>query len=269
MTRVLNHFLYKFLSLTLVLFCVSVALAQENTEKKKSIGGAEHETNIYGVEIGMDVPTALKAVFINAERNPGQEKPDALRKEGKSKKDIRVLYKDLPMGELQILFAQGKFVKEILLIYKKQPITDDLRLPFSASIGSNAGTIFSTSANDKSGGTPGIIDENTSIEEFGSSKRGDIDRFSARKIGNIDRNRGDLLDGTRYDDRYTIGFVDNQRLQRVWWRDEKTELDYQIRVAFVGKKLTQAGARFVPSIVQKTISVSPKDEKKFIKAMFK
>jgi hypothetical protein len=172
------------------------------------------------------------------------------------------------MGELQIVFARGKIVKEIVLLYKNAPITDDLRLPYSATIGSNSGTIFSTSASQSGSDSPAVLDGSQSIEEFGASKIGDIDKFSAKKIGNVDRGRGDLLDGTRYDDRYTVGFLDNQRLQRVWWRDEKTPEDFNIRVSFIGKKLTQAGARFVPSIVQKSISVKPDDEKKFLSKFF-
>lgn len=103
--------------------------------KEDSIGGKEHEMNIYGVQIGMDVPTALRAVFINADRKPGQEKPDAKKNEGKGGKDIRVVYKSLPEGELQIVFADGKYVKEIVLRYAQVKRVDDLRLPNSSSIG--------------------------------------------------------------------------------------------------------------------------------------
>ena len=241
---------------------------KDSKPEKESIGGKEHLSSIYGVKIGMDVPTALRAVFINAQRNPGKEKPDALRKEGKNKKDIRVLYKNLEKGELQIVFARGKIVKEIVLLYKNPPITDDLRLPYSATIGSNTGTIFSTSATQTGTDSPSVLDGNQSIEEFGASKLGDIDKFSAKKIGNVERGRGDLLDGTRYDDRYTVGFMNNQKLQRIWWRDEKTSAGFSVRISFIGKKLTEAGARFVPSVVQKTISVKPKDEKKFEVAFF-
>ncbi|MBA2737638.1 MAG: hypothetical protein H0U50_12730, partial [Pyrinomonadaceae bacterium] len=107
----------------------------KNGEKAASIGGKEHEAEILGVKIGMNVPTALEAVFVNANRKAGQEKPDAQRKEGKDKKDIRVVYKDLPQGELQIVFADGKFVKEVALKYAKPPGIDDLRLPYTGFIG--------------------------------------------------------------------------------------------------------------------------------------
>jgi hypothetical protein len=101
----------------------------------KSIGGKEHEDNILGVKLGMDVQTALEAVFVNAHRKPGQEKPDAMRQEGKDKKDIRVLYNDLSVGKLQIVFAEGKWVKEIVLLYAVQPRVSDLRLPSTSFIG--------------------------------------------------------------------------------------------------------------------------------------
>ena len=76
-------------------------------QEVKSIGGKEHDDNILGVKIGMTVPQALEAVFVNANRKPAQEKPDVMRQEGSDKKDIRVLYNDLKIGKLQIVFAQG------------------------------------------------------------------------------------------------------------------------------------------------------------------
>ncbi|MFL6211470.1 MAG: hypothetical protein ACJ74W_21655 [Pyrinomonadaceae bacterium] len=104
-------------------------------EQEKSIGGKEHEDNILGVRIGMDVPTALEAVFRNGQRKPGQEKPDAKKNEGKDNKDVRVLYKGLKVGELSIVFAEGKWVKEIMLIYAGAIPVDTLRLPYSSNIG--------------------------------------------------------------------------------------------------------------------------------------
>ncbi|MEZ5425348.1 MAG: hypothetical protein R2747_03705 [Pyrinomonadaceae bacterium] len=260
------------LSLLVLVFVPNLVSGQEKAEKnaqpEKSIGGQEHQSEIYGVRIGMDIPTALRTVFINANRKPGQEKPDAMRREGKDKKDIRILYKDLPKGELQIVFAEGKLVREISLLYREAPLVDELRLPYTSTIGSNSSTIYSTSAEQGGVSAPAINDGSTSIEEFGSKKQGDIDQFSAKKIGNISRSQPDLLDGARYDDRYSVGFTDNLKLQRIWWREEKTEIEFRVRVAFIGKKVTQAGGRFVPSIVQKTVSVSPDDEevfKKFLK----
>jgi hypothetical protein len=96
----------------------------------------EHDAEIHGVRVGMDVPAALEAVFINAGRKPGEERPDAKRNEGK---DVRVVYKKLPRGELQILFAEGKWVKEIVLAYAARPTYDDLRLAPTGSM-SGAGT---------------------------------------------------------------------------------------------------------------------------------
>jgi hypothetical protein len=101
---------------------------------QKSIGGPQHEDNILGVRIGMDVPTALKTVFDNSGRKPGQEKPDAKRNEGKDNKDVRVLYKSIKEGEVQIVFAEGKWVKEILLVYAGPIPIDALRLPYSSNI---------------------------------------------------------------------------------------------------------------------------------------
>jgi len=200
----------------LVAFCfVTISEAQDNSGNKKnegastSIGGKEHDAEIVGVKIGMDVPTALQAVFINANRQPGQEKPDSKRNEGKDKKDIRILYKNLPQGDLQIVFAEGKVVKEVVLNYAKPPNIDDLRLPFSGYIGI-------------------------------------------------------ALDGDRFDDRYSVGFTDIQKLQRIWWRDEKTKDGYRVRVQFFSpNKIKDAGAKFVVTTVQKLLFVTPGDEAKF------
>jgi len=184
----------------------------KNGEKATSIGGKEHEAEILGVKIGMNVPTALEAVFVNAERKPGQEKPDAQRKEGKDGKDIRVIYKNLPQGDLQIIFAEGRVVKEVLLSYAKPPNIDDLRLAYT----------------------------------------GDIEI---------------ALDGDRYDDRYSVGFTDNQKVQRTWWRDEKTNEGYRLRLQFFSpNKIKDAGAKFVVTAVQKLLFVTPGDEAKFVQA---
>ncbi len=233
-------------------------------EPKKSIGGNEHDSEIYGVKIGMNVESALRAVFINADRLPGQEKPDALRREGRDKKNIRVLYKSLPKGELQIVFDDGEWVSQVVLTYRVEPILDDLRLPYSASIGSTTNTIYNTSATQSGVESPALNDGSMSIEEFGAKSAAKIDAYSAKKIGNVDRSQSDLLDGARYDDRYSVGYTDNLKLQKIWWRDEKTAGGYSIRVAFLGKKRTAAGGKFVPSIVRKIISLAPRDEGKYL-----
>src|SRR2546423_3082606 len=116
-----------------ILLALSAQMAVPQ-EPIKSIGGKEHDDNILGVRIGMDVETALKAVFVNANRKPGQEKPDALRHEGKDKKDVRVLYNDLKVGKLQIVFADGQWVKEITLEYAQRPTYDQLRLAPNGNI---------------------------------------------------------------------------------------------------------------------------------------
>lgn len=186
------------------------ALAQADS-KEKSIGGAEHEMNIYGVKIGMSVPAALEAVFRNANRKAGQEKPDAMRKEGKGEEDIRVLYNDLPEGQLQVVFAGGKFVKEIVLTYTSRPTIEDLRLPSSSDIG------VATS-------------------------------------------------GERYDDRYTVGFVDSKKQEKLWWRDE-SDGDYKVRLSFRSGNVLKDGQLWWQTLAQKAITVLPGDEKKFKKAM--
>ncbi len=199
-------------------FSVSQLTAQitDKTKKedksKNSIGGKEHNAEIVGVKIGMDVPTALEAVFVNSNRKTGQEKPDSKRNEGKNNKDVRVLYKNLPQGDLQIVFAEGKVVKEVLLNYAKPPNIDDLRLPYTGDIGI-------------------------------------------------------ALDGDRFDDRYSVGFTDSQKLQRIWWRDEKTTGGYSIRVQFFSpNKIKDAGAKFVVTTVQKLLHVTPGDQAKFAQA---
>ena len=238
--------------LLLFAFCfinVSQLTAQETSDKTKkeeklkksetSIGGKEHDAEIVGVKIGMNVPTALQAVFVNANRQPGQEKPDSKRNEGKDNKDIRILYKNLPQGELQIVFADGKFVKEVILKYAKPPTIDDLRLPYTGFIGDNV-----------------VINSN----------RPDV-AINASEVGNTNRERGESFDGTRFDDRYSVGFTDIQRVQRTWWRDEKTADGYSIRVQFFSpNKLKDAGAKFVVTAVQKLLIVTPGDQAKFAKA---
>jgi len=219
--------------LLLLAFCfvnVSLITAQENSDNTKSekkddksknnegtptsIGGKEHEAEILGVKVGMDVPTALQAVFINAGRQPGEEKPDAQRKEGKDGKDIRVLYKSLPQGELQIVFADGKAVKQVILKYASNQTVGNLRLP-------------------PNGGA------------------------------------GVALSGERFDDRYTIGFTDNKKQERLWWRDEKTEKGFSQRIAFTSGNLFKSGSVGQEVIVYKTISVTPGDESKFADKILK
>lgn len=195
------------------IFALANVSAQKNADNKvKSIGGEEHDSNIYGVTIGMDVATALETVFTNANRQPGQEKPDALRKEGKDNKSVRVLYKNLPKGELQIVFDEGKYVKEIILSYSEKKNIDDLRLASSSDIGS---------ANS----------------------------------------------GQRYDDRYTIGFVDSKKQEKLWWRDEKIDNQYEIRVSFLSGNILKDSTLWWQTIVQKAITVKPGDEKKFTKSV--
>lgn len=124
------------LLLAAILTCAWPAVA---TQQTKSIGGKEHDDNILGVTLGMNVPDTLKAVFVNANRAVGQEKPDAMRHEGKDDKDIRVVYNDLKVGKLQIVFAGGKWVKEIVLEYATKPLYDELRLAPNGDISAAMG----------------------------------------------------------------------------------------------------------------------------------
>jgi hypothetical protein len=202
----------RFPCLLLIVLCVAyIALAQDTN---KSIGGKEHEDNILGVKIGMTVSEALQSVFVNAHRQPGQEKPDAMRHEGADKKDIRVLYDNLKIGKLQILFAQGRWVKEIVLDYSDRPLYDELRLA---------------------------------------------------PTGNI----GDALGGQRYDDRYAIAFTEESeaKRQRIWYRDEKTQLGFRERLQFISAKKPDDGSVESKQIVRKMIAVLPADEELFLKAM--
>jgi hypothetical protein len=136
-SRLRKHFVWRLIAFACL--CAVLAAAVGFGQDVKSIGGKEHDDNILGVKIGMTVSQALEAVFVNANRKPGQEKPDAMREEGADKKDVRVLYNDLKVGKLQIVFAQGKWVKEILLDYSVKPLYDDLRLAPSGNIGDAMG----------------------------------------------------------------------------------------------------------------------------------
>lgn len=115
-----------------LVFGALIAVAE--TLQTRSIGGKEHDDNILGVKLGMTVADALQAVFVNANRHAGQEKPDVMRQEGQDRKDIRVLYNDLKVGKLQIVFAGGKWVKEIVLDYSTRPLYDELRLAPNGNI---------------------------------------------------------------------------------------------------------------------------------------
>jgi hypothetical protein len=117
-----------------MLLLVGFSLLTIASDAAQSIGGKEHDDNILGVTIGMPVSEALQTVFVNAKRQPGQEKPDAMRQEGPDKKDIRVLYNDLKLGKLQIVFANGKWVKEIVLDYATRLLYDELRLAPNGNI---------------------------------------------------------------------------------------------------------------------------------------
>ncbi|HEV7894069.1 MAG TPA: hypothetical protein VGP08_25865 [Pyrinomonadaceae bacterium] len=178
----------------------------------------EHDAEILGVRIGMDVPTALEAVFVNAKRKPGEERPDAKRNEGK---DVRVVYKKLAAGELQIVFADGKWVREVVLTYAAKPYFADLHLAPTGSIA-----------------VVGIKDKIDSVIEYGG----------------------------RYDDRYSIGYTSDRKLERFWWRDEPTPAGYRVRVGFVSERLVD-GQLAAKTIARKTVGVTPGDEEKFKSAM--
>jgi len=191
--------------LLLALFCLFFVAI--NAVSAQDIG-SPHDPSIYGVKIGMNVPATLEAVFVNAKRQPGQEKPDALRNEGNDK---RVLYK-LKEGNLQIVFADGKWVREIQMEYATPLLQDELKLLDTGNTYGNAG--------------------------------------------------GE----TRRDDRYSVGFTGDDKKERYWWRDEKTDAGFRIRIGFVSAKLTKGGLAS-KEIVRKIISVVREDKDKFSKAM--
>jgi hypothetical protein len=116
--------------------CLSLVACAAAVAQGQPAAPGEHDPEILGVRVGMDVSVALEAVFVNAKRKPGEERPDAKRSEGK---DVRVVYKKLPQGELQVLFAEGKWVKEIVLSYAAKPSYEELRLAPTGSMG-GAGT---------------------------------------------------------------------------------------------------------------------------------
>ncbi|HYH86704.1 MAG TPA: hypothetical protein VEX60_14730 [Pyrinomonadaceae bacterium] len=232
MTRALAKKFASRARLIAALFAVAlyapVAFAQEKTQdapQAKPQTGAlgEHKDQILGVRIGMSVPEALKAVFEHTATSPAPQKPDALKEEGKDKKDIRIAYKNLNEGELQIVFAGGKqgLVREITLVYAKQPTMSDLKLPPTGSI-------------------------------------------------NVRTTRNDFLDnvineGQVYDTRYSVGFTDDQKTERYWWRDERTPGGYEVRIGFISKKIKAKNSGQVDDriLARKVIMVKPGDEKKF------
>jgi hypothetical protein len=192
-------------ALLLVALCATLAATEA---ARGQVAGSPHDAEIYGVRVGMDVPTALQAVFVSAKRQPGQEKPDALHNEGNDK---RVLYK-LQEGNLQIVFADGKWVREIQMEYAKPLMQEDLKLLDTSNTFGNAG--------------------------------------------------GE----TRHDDRYSVGYTGDDKKERYWWRDEKTDAGYRIRIGFVSAKLTKGGLSS-KEIVRKIVSVVPEDKNKFAKAV--
>lgn len=197
---------------------LALCLTLNVTASAQSAAPSEHDAEILGVRVGMDVPTALEAVFVNAKRKPGEERPDAKRTEGK---DVRVVYKKLAVGELQIVFAEGKWVKEVVLTYAAKPYFADLHLAPTGSIA-----------------VVGIKDKLDSVIEYGG----------------------------RYDDRYSIGYTSDRKLERFWWRDEPTTAGYRVRVGFVSERLVD-GQLAAKTIARKTVGVTPEDEAKFKSAM--
>lgn len=193
--------------LSVLILLAGFAAVETNAQ---NAGGSPHDASIYGVKIGMDVPSALQSVYENAHRQPGQEKPDARKNEGRDNRDVRVLYK-LKEGNLQIVFAGGKVVREIVFEYAKVLQQDDLKLLESTATFSNAG--------------------------------------------------GE----TRRDDRYSVGFTSDDKKERFWWRDEKTDAGYRIRVGFVSGKLNKGGLAS-KEVTRKLVTVVPEDADKFAKS---
>jgi len=91
------------------------------------------------------------------------------------------------MGELQIVFADGKYVRELILIYAKPLLLDDLRLPFTGSLGNSTSlTTTSTQPPPPPGSDRGKLSTDTSVLD-GTKE---IDGFNATNAGNVDRRRG-------------------------------------------------------------------------------
>jgi len=216
---------YSLKRLAVLLTLASLSLAATASARQKPSG--EHDASIIGVRVGMTVPEALQAVYEHTATTPPPQKPDALREEGKDKKDVRVVYKNLKEGELQIVFAGGRngFVREVSLNYSKQPTMDDLNLQPTGSI--------------------------TAVADRGGEAYGDT-----------------LNAGKKYDDRYSIGFTDDRKTERYWWRDEHAA-GYDVRVGFVSEKLTGKGegAMAGKTIARKIVTVKPGDEEKFWKSV--
>ncbi len=123
--------------------------------------------------------------------------------------------------------------------YAKPPTIDDLRLPYTGFIGDN-------------------IVVNANRPDFA---------INATDVANTTRERGESYDGTRFDDRYSVGFTDIRKVQRVWWRDEKMPPGFSVRIQFFSPdKLKDAGAKFVVTAVRKLLYVTPGDEAKFTQA---
>ncbi len=125
-----------------------LTLATNAQERRKTNSPSEHDNQILGVRIGMNVSDALKAVFEHTATMPAPQKPDALRKEDKNSADIRVIYKNLKEGEIQIVFAGGNtgVVREVMLTYAKHPTVSDLHLPLTGSI-SASGDVLNSGLN--------------------------------------------------------------------------------------------------------------------------
>jgi hypothetical protein len=200
------------------LFALSLVAATHAQQKPAS----EHDAEILGVRVGMTVPEALQAVYEHTATTPPPQKPDALREEGKDKKDVRVVYKSLKEGELQIVFAGGRngFVREVSLNYSKQLSMSDLYLPSTTSI-ENSGDVLNSQLNS----------------------------------------------GVKIDDRYAVGFTDDRKTARFWWRDERTPAGYEVRVGFISGKISASGALADRMIVRKDVMVKPGDDEKFWKAV--
>ena len=212
-------------ALMVVALIASVANAQDRPQP--AAAPSEHDDQILGVRVGMSVPEALQAVYEHTATNPAPLKPDALKEEGKEKKDVRVVYKSLKEGELQIVFAGGKtgFVRAVTLNYTKQPTMTDLNLPPTGSI--------------------------------------DVMTVRNDAYANV------LNEGQIYDTRYSVGFTDDRKNERYWWRDERRPEAYEVRVGFISKKITGQGLGAVDDriIARKVVMVKPGDEERFWKAV--
>src|SRR5258708_35419990 len=110
-----------------------------------------------------------------------------------------------------------------------------------------------------------VFDESKYVKEI-VLKYTQVHRVAEMRLPNSP-DIGEVTSGERFDDRYTIGFVDSKKQEKLWWRDEKTDKGYQVRLTFLSGNLTKDTTMWWQTIVQKAITIKPGDEDTFSKAV--